>query len=136
MVDFDQIDRLGEIFAQDFAWEVQAGRTFRTTSLNELMDYIRSSRTGNIMTRHQNVTPYIEIDGDKAKGIWFMFGPGTADTEQGPVANWTAGTYNNEYVRENGVWKISLFSFKYNFRTPYEDGWVKRPFMHQAWSRR
>lgn len=136
LVDYDQVDRLGEIFAEDFAWEVKVDKAFRITSLSELKEYVGKSRAGKIMTRHQSVTPYIEIDGDRATGKWFMFGPGTSDTPEGQVANWTAGTYENEYVRENGAWKIRLFSFNYNFRTPYEDGWVKTPVMKESWSRR
>lgn len=136
LVDFDQVDRLGEIFAEEFAWEVEFKKAFQITSITELIEYVSSTRVGNIMTRHQMLSPYIEIDGDKAKGTWFMFGPGTSDTPEGQVANWTAGSYHNEYVRENGVWKISLFKFKYNFRTPYDEGWVKTPVIQEAWSRR
>jgi len=136
LVDAQQMDKLVELFAEDFVWEVGVEKMVRISSKPELLEYLGTAGAGNAMMRHQVLTPYIELDGDKAKGTWYMFGPGTSIMQEGEVANWTQGTYSNEYVREKGVWKISLLSFKYNFRTPYEDGWVKTPMITEAWSRR
>ena len=79
------------------------------------------------MTCHQPVTPYIEVDGDEARGTWYLFGMLTSVTPQGELARWVQGRYDNTYVRVSGKWKISRLSFKYNFLTPFEDGWVKTP---------
>lgn len=136
LVDAEQMDKLVGLFAEDFVWEVGVDKMVRITSKPELLEYLQSAGAGNVMMRHQVLTPYIEVNGDKAKGAWYMFGPGTSATKDGEVANWTQGTYNNEYLREKGVWKLSLLSFKYNFRSPYEDGWVKTPMMREDWSRR
>ena len=35
------------------------------------------------------------------------------------------------YVKEDGKWKISKLHFFLNFRTPYEDGWLKTPVIGQ-----
>lgn len=40
-------------------------------------------------------------------------------------AEWRDGIYENTYVREAGVWKISSLHLYVNFVAPYEDGWAR-----------
>ncbi len=40
-------------------------------------------------------------------------------------AVWGECTYENEYVKENGVWKIAKLYGYFNMYTPYSDGWGK-----------
>lgn len=40
-------------------------------------------------------------------------------------AEWRDGVYENTYVREGGVWKISSLHLYVNFVAPYEDGWAR-----------
>lgn len=40
-------------------------------------------------------------------------------------AEWRDGVYENIYVREGGVWKISSLHLYVNFVAPYEDGWAR-----------
>ena len=76
-------------------------------------------------TSHHVANPFINVDGDKAKGRWYLLGLFTALTPEGPAAAWEQGTYNNEFVKVDGKWMISLMRFDFNFSTPYEDGWAK-----------
>jgi hypothetical protein len=39
-------------------------------------------------------------------------------------AAWGDGIFENEYVKENGVWKIRAAHFYPNFVAPYKGGWV------------
>lgn len=135
-VDSNQMEKLLDLFSEDFAWEVGYQEMVKFTSKPELLKYLKLADGGNVLMRHQVQSPVIKVDGDKAKVTWYMFGPGTSRSADGEVANWTQGIYNNEYVRENGVWKISLLHFRFDFRTTFEDGWVKTPMMHEDWSRR
>src|SRR3569833_456063 len=62
----------------------------------------------------------MSVDGRTAKGRWYGFflfadGKGGATLE--------GGTYENEYVKENGKWKISNLTFHTQFEGSYEDGW-------------
>ncbi len=40
---------------------------------------------------------------------------------------WEAGVHENEYVLEDGVWKIALFNYRLAFQAPYEGGWARSP---------
>ena len=36
-----------------------------------------------------------------------------------------AGIYENEYVREDGVWKIKLFNYRIVYQARFEEGWAR-----------
>jgi len=74
---------------------------------------------------HLVTNPMITVDGEKANGRWYLLCPFIALTREGPVAVWEQGTYDNEFAKVDGKWRISLMSFEFNFSTPYEDGWAK-----------
>jgi len=74
---------------------------------------------------HLISNPAITVQGEKAKGRWYLLCPYTSQKPEGPAAVWEQGTYDNEFVKVNGEWKISSFRFTFNFYTPYEDGWAK-----------
>jgi len=80
---------------------------------------------------HMLMTPVVEIskDGKTAKGMWHSFGCNTYKGEFGLFAMWQAGKYDIEFVKEEGEWKYRVFKWYAIFRTPYEDGWVKRPII-------
>lgn len=42
------------------------------------------------------------------------------------------GLYENEYVRENGVWKISKLDYKQIFTAPYLRGWSEAPLYSEC----
>ncbi|TET74981.1 MAG: nuclear transport factor 2 family protein [Dehalococcoidia bacterium] len=74
---------------------------------------------------HLVTNAIITVDGEKAKGKWYLLCPFTALTPKGPVAVWEQGIYDNDFVKMDGKWMISLMRFDFNFSTPYEDGWAK-----------
>jgi len=74
-------------------------------------------------------------DGNMAKGRWYGFMMEVRPTmsiHDGELRQtWGHGIYENEYVKEDDKWKISKLHFFLNFRTPYEDGWLKTPVIGQ-----
>ncbi len=77
----------------------------------------------------------VNADGKTAMGRWYGMG-----MEAKPIASlhegelrqtWINGVYENEYVKEDGKWKIKKLHFNLTFRTPYEDGWLKVPVVGQ-----
>lgn len=63
------------------------------------------------------VHPIISVDGDQAKGEWLFymmyFHPKTYQS-----LFWIQGFYECEYMRENGKWKFSLFSWSPRLAPP------------------
>ena len=82
--------------------------------------------TASSFTIHEMHNPIIEINGDEAKGRWYVgcastiIKPGSPDR-----AVWIAGRYDNEFVKENGEWKYKSIFLKVYYVTPYDEGWVK-----------
>jgi hypothetical protein len=73
----------------------------------------------------------VEPDGKTAKGRWYGYmieARPTMSLHEGELRQlWGHGIYENEYVKEDGKWKIKKLHFFLNFCTPYEDGWLKTP---------
>jgi hypothetical protein len=65
---------------------------------------------------------HVAPDGRTAKGRWHMF---AQEARHGEYAQWGLGVLENEYVKENGVWKIATLHLFTTMYTPYEDGWAK-----------
>ncbi len=73
---------------------------------------------------HMQLQPEVDVaaDGRTAKGRWreiALLGHFHQDAE------WGTGIYENDYVKQNGVWKIAKMHFFPNFVAPYEGGWAK-----------
>lgn len=79
------------------------------------------------MVRHQLTNPIIEVDGDRAKGVWYMYGVATLIAPDRDIAIVEHLTYEDELVRDNGIWKISKIKGIITFVSPYEEGWIKTP---------
>jgi hypothetical protein len=127
-IDAAKIDDLLDLFADEFEWNVGFKGDMTTwTSKEELSQFLKKSCEATPMMRHQPITPYIEVNGDKATGAFYLTGMITSITTDGKQARWVQGRYDNEYVCVDGKWKISRLQFVHNFLTPYEDGWVKTP---------
>jgi len=56
---------------------------------------------------HLIVNPVVTVEGDRAKGTFYLLASGASGGGQ--------GRYDNEFVRVGGKWKISSFRFTWNF---------------------
>ena len=61
----------------------------------------------------------LSVDGNSAKARWYGFNM----LGGGANARWDSGTFQNEYVKDNGVWKISRLHYYPQFGGPVEKGW-------------
>lgn len=76
-----------------------------------------------LLMNHMQLQPIITVapDGSTAKGRWrFLAEVG----EYGKSSRWGMGTYENEYVKQNGVWKIQTLHAYFRTYTDYAKGWA------------
>jgi len=73
------------------------------------------------------VQPVIDVapDGKTAKGRWYGYGPLAIPSGKGVRESIHSGTYENEYVKEDGKWKILKLRWKINYTTTPGEGFVK-----------
>jgi hypothetical protein len=64
----------------------------------------------------------VAADGNTAHGRWHLF---AQLAQHGQFAEWETGVYENEYVKQDGTWKIRRLHLYPTMITPYEDGWGK-----------
>jgi len=73
------------------------------------------------------VQPVIDVapDGKTAKGRWFGYGPLCIPSGEGVRESLHSGTYENEYIKVDGKWKILKLRWKLNYITMPGEGIVK-----------
>jgi hypothetical protein len=81
-------------------------------------------RDGSLFN-HMHLQPVIHVspDGQSANvrsRLLVMFGI------SGTNAQWGSGIYENQFAKQDGVWKIAYLHGYQTFYTNYEDGWAKR----------
>jgi hypothetical protein len=69
-----------------------------------------------------SMRPLINVaaDGRTAKGRWWEW---SLTGRYGGNADWAGGIYENEFVREDGVWKFARMHYYPMIAGPYETGW-------------
>ena len=79
----------------------------------------------------QQLMGVIHVDkGNKtAKGRWYGFFLGAMPRPVKTEALIGCGIWENEYVKENGVWKFKKLFWNDIFCSPLNQGWVKNPFL-------
>lgn len=77
-------------------------------------------------SQHRVTNDVIEIDGDTATGRWYIDCP-VVFREGNPTGNtgpgFIGGRYEEEYRRENGVWKYSRIVALLDMQTEFSSNW-------------
>lgn len=121
-------DALASLFAVDAIWD---GGTFgRYEGREAIRTFFQGVSSDIPFAMHYMINPIIAVDGDAATGKWHLFQ--TCTFAEGNQAIFGAARYDEEYRRIDGAWLFWRLALISSFWTPYEDGWVKRPFMQDA----
>lgn len=67
---------------------------------------------------------HVSVDGRTAKARWRALQMGGSYGQDG---TWTEGPFENEYVKENGIWKIQTLHWYTTVAGSYDEGWHKQP---------
>ena len=81
----------------------------------------RPGLPAGVVNSHFVEVPLVNLsaDGNRATARWY----GLSMLGGGADARWESGTFENQYVKERGVWKIARLQFYPQFGGPYEKGW-------------
>lgn len=123
-------DEVASLFAADGTIEigldgVYAGRERVREYLYALGGGAQGLPDGRL-GEHLQVMPVITLapDGLSATARWRAI---TLTGELGGDAFWGEGPYENEYVKDGGIWKIKTLHWYQALYVPYEGGWQTNP---------
>jgi hypothetical protein len=117
-----------DLFADDGTLEIgPSGVYVGKDSIRRYLYSLSDGREGpieGVLYDHMQLQPIVSLsaDGRTAKGRWHALIL-TGESGAGSGGNWGAGPYENEYVLQDGVWKISKLHWYATFMAPYEGGW-------------
>lgn len=130
--EYDRVLDLFDLDDPDVSVEISStgiyvGREKVTTFFLELIKPLFTA-PGSLPIHMLN-TPCIEVaeDGLTASGMWQTLGCNTFPTQAGLQATWQQGKYDNSFNRRGDRWRFKRFRWLCNFRTPYDEGWVRNP---------
>lgn len=115
-------------FSEDATWD--GGNFGRYEGREAIRGFFRSIPDALSFAVHYVMNPQIEVNGDRATGRWYLLEPCTM-LEGGEQAAWGSASYDEEYVKEGGEWKIAKLTLAPTFWTPFDQGWVKHQFVGQ-----
>ena len=66
----------------------------------------------------------VASDGKTAQGRWYGFGANAFPHASGVSPNWMGGTYEVDYVKDDGKWKLKKVHWCMSFNATYGGSWV------------
>jgi ketosteroid isomerase-like protein len=121
-------DTLADLFTEDAIWD--GGVFGRYDGQEAIRNYFRGVSSDIVFAMHYMMNSIIEVDGDQARGAWYLFQTCTFAEGNTPILG--AAKYAERYQRVHGTWKFRHLQLISIFWTPYEEGWVKRPFIQDG----
>jgi hypothetical protein len=115
-----------DLFADDGTLEIGGRGVFAGKA--RVLAYLRWLAPNGLVRgklfEHMQLQPIVTVapDGRTARGRWRFF---AQVGEYRKFAIWGVGTYENEYVKERGVWKIKALHSYFRMYTPYAVGWAR-----------
>ena len=120
------VDALLSHFADDAKVDFGMGEGSTFEGEQALRTFFGQIVAGSVsFCMHMVHNAIIEVDGDRATGRWYYEAPTTDAASD--RAQWMAGTYLEEYVREDDEWKFASIKTQWKYISPYDEGWAKNP---------
>jgi hypothetical protein len=121
-VDKTLYDEAADLFARDGRLEIAGRGVFNGQDrVRYYLQQLPKLGYGTVFN-HMQLQPVISIapGGKAARGRWRAF---IQIGWLGREARWGEGTYENDYVREDGVWKIASLHFFTTYYVDFDKGW-------------
>ena len=119
-----------DLFTEDATLEIGPSGVYAgKDSIRRYLYSLSDGREGpieGVLYNHMQLQPVVTVaeDGQTAKGRWRAWIL-TGVSGSGSGGNWGEGPYENEYVKEDGVWRIGKLHWYATYYVPYEGGWLE-----------
>ena len=114
-------DKIASVFAEDGIWEGgDFGQARGHAAIRKLFEGFKKLIS---FSQHNLMNPIIEVNGDHAKGTWYLLGP--LPFARRMTRNGLAGRYEDDYVKINGEWKYKHLRAIIRMHAAYDKGWAK-----------
>jgi hypothetical protein len=126
-------DGIASLFTEDGVWD--GGDVFgKSMGQEKIRKFFSGAAKLLPFALHYVMNPIIEVEGNKAKGTWYLFqactfAEGNPAVAKGNQAVWGAAKYDEEYVKVGAEWKFKHLKVASHFWTPFDQGWVKKRFL-------
>ncbi len=123
-VDKSQWDQAADLFADNATLEIAGRGLFKGQDrIREYLHELGPLEYGKLFN-HTQLQPVVHVadDGTSARARWRSF---MMVGHLGKEARWGDAVYENEYVKEDGTWKISKLHSYITFYVEYDRGWNK-----------
>jgi len=123
-VDKSRWDDAADLFSANATLEIAGRGLFEgQVRIREYLHQLGKLEYGRLFN-HMQLQPVINVaaDGNSAKARWRSF---MQVGHLGKEARWGEATYENEYVKEDGAWKISKLHSFITFYVEFDKGWNK-----------
>lgn len=117
---------LADLFAESAVARLPSGTLTGKTAIRAyLLDDVGRGRLGlepGRLNTELVLSPVVTLDTGRtrARGRWHRLAMTGQHREH---AEWSGGIFENEYVLEDGVWKIAVLGYHPQYEGPYETGW-------------
>ncbi len=99
--DMHNPNRITSLFAKDGIWESpDFGKAQGHDAIRELFQRFQDMFS---FSQHNITNPIIDINGDRATGIWYIMGPWDYIKDGREI--WMTARYDDDYVKIDGAWK-------------------------------
>lgn len=120
------------LFTEDGVLDVGSGYG-RYEGHEVLREFLSGTAAIISWSLHFNISPLIEMgeDGTSARASWYLWEPANMPDAKsgGQIAVWIGGTYDSDVVKApDGKWKFKEIRLRMEIMSPYDEGWVKRPW--------
>jgi hypothetical protein len=118
-------DEIADLFSEQAPGAVEIGRQGVYVGRESIRDYFAhpSNAVGEGRLNNHIIAQgivHVAPDGRTAKGRWRLFAQEAVWQESD---HWGVGVYENDYVNEDGTWKIQHLRLHVTLYAPYAEGW-------------
>ncbi|OGO25079.1 MAG: hypothetical protein A2144_14215 [Chloroflexi bacterium RBG_16_50_9] len=109
----------------------EGARKFLTNMKNNALKKPEWARGLSLHMQLQGVV-HLNPTGITARGRWQCWMCLNQTFGKELRAIWGLGVFENDYIKENGKWLFKRLRVNIRFMSPYEDGWLKTPFINAS----